>query len=269
MILPALAPALVGGAVMLCARRVGAALASLAGSLGYLAAHVALLGLPELSPVAAVERLPYVLLGIGGIVALCGARTSALADAALLSASLCASWWLTESARANELAGTPGVLVLGGLALVGFGTSQLLGAVSRASEAWAAPLLVAVLALALAPALIMGRSGSLAQLAGALCAASSAAAVLCWRGSSKEEGMMMARGVAPALSLLAVCGALYAYLDPWAAACLALAPLLSGFGLRMDEEWSLGRGFIASSLCALLGLWLAYQGMPAPSPYDY
>ena len=81
--------------------------------------------------------------------------------------------------------------------------------------------------------------------------------------------MMMARGVAPALSLLAVCGALYAYLDPWAAACLALAPLLCGFGLRKEEEWSLGRGFIASLLCALLGLWLAYQGMPAPSPYDY
>lgn len=269
MILPALAPALVAGVVLLLARRTRAAIAGLAGALGYLAAHTTLLGLPELEPVAAVERMPYVLLAIGAVVTIGGVRASSVGDAGLFLASAAGAWWLTERARENDLTGTSGLLLLGGLALVGYGSSQLLRTISRRAKPWVAPLLVAVASLALAPALVMGRSGSLGQLAGALCAASVAAVVLCLRGDFEREVALMARAAAPALSLLAACGALYAYLDPWAASCLALSPLLAGFGLRKEEEWSLSRGLSGAALLGLLGLWLAYQGMPAPSPYDY
>ncbi|MCH2105925.1 MAG: hypothetical protein MK291_04715 [Planctomycetes bacterium] len=269
MLLPALAPALVAGAALLIARRSRAAIAGLAGALGYLTAHTALLGLPELEPVAAVERMPYVLLAIGAVVAMGGVRASSVGDAMLFLVSAAGAWWLTESARANDLAETPGLLLLGGLALVAYASSQLLGTISQRAKPWVAPLLVALASLALAPALVMGRSGSLGQLAGALCAASSAAVVLSLRGDLEREAALMARAAAPALSLLAACGALYAYLDPWAAACLALSPLLAGFGLRRKEEWSTGHGLSAAALLGLLGLWLAYQGMPAPSPYDY
>lgn len=269
MILPALSPALVAGGVLLLAKRTRVAIAGLAVALGYLSAHTALLGLPELEPVAAVERMPYILLAIAAVVTVCGARASSVGDALLLLVCAAGAWWLTESARSNDLSGTAGGLLLGSLALLSFASSQLLGSISKGARSWAAPLLLAVSALALAPALVMGRSAVLAQLCGAVCAASFAAAFLCRRGGFEEEGALMARAAAPAISLLAACGALYAYLDPWAAGCLALSPLLAGFGLQRDEDWSPRYGFGATSLLCLLGLWLAYQGMPAPSPYDY
>lgn len=269
MILPALSPALVGGGVLLLAARARVGLAGLAVALGYVTTHTLLLGLPELEPIAAVERMPWILLAVGVVIALGGLRASSVGDAALLLVCAAGAWWVTESARSNDLTGASGHLLLGGLALASYSSSQTVRSISSGARAWVPPLLIAVAALALAPALLMGRTAVLGQLSGAVCATSCAAVFLCRRPGFEEAGMLAAAAAAPALPLLAACGALYAYLDPLAAACIGLSPLFAGAGLQRGEDWSARKGLGALTLLSLLGLWLAYQGMPAASSYGY
>lgn len=265
----ALLPALVAMGALLLAQRTRAQIAGLAVALGYLAAHTVLLGPPELEPVAAVERLPWVVLVLGVLVALGGTRPGSVGDAALLLTCVAGAWWITESARANEFEGSVGGLVLGGLALVAHSCGQIVRTISKKAPSWAPPLLLAFAAFVLAPALVLGRSAVLAQLCGAVCAACAAATILCRRQRFEELGVFVAAAAAPMIPFLAVCGALYAYLDPRAAACLALCPLAAAVGLRKEEDWSPARGFGAMFLVCAVGLWLAYLGLPAPSSYDY
>jgi hypothetical protein len=264
-----LLPALVAAAVLLIARRTLAAFAGLGVALGYLVAHMLLLGSIELDPLAAVERMPWIVLAIGVLVTVGGERPGSLGEAALLVASVAGAWWITESARAHEFAGSAGGLLVGGLALAACAGSQFVRAISAAASRWAPPLLPAIAALLLAPALVMGRSAVLGQLSGAVAAACVAATMLCRREGWAQLGVLVAVAAVPVIPFLAACGTLYGYLDPWAAVFLGLAPLAAAVGLRREGDWSLAWGLGGLVLVSAVGLVLAYLGLPAPSPYEY
>ena len=96
-----------------------------------------------------------------------------------------------------------------------------------------------------------------------------AAVVLSKLNNDREGGALVAMVAAPMIVLMAACGALYAYLDPWSAACFGLAPACIGLGFKREGGWSQTRVFGAAALLCALGLGLAYLGAPAPTPYDY
>lgn len=255
--------------MLLAAQRTRAALAGLAVALGYAAAHAVLLGLPELAPVAAVERMPWIVLGFGVLVTVGGSRPGSLGEAALLLVVLVAAWWITESARAHAFAGSLGGVLVCGLALAACAARQFVRVLTKEAPAWGPPLVVALAAGLLAPALVMGRSAVLGQLCGALCSVCLVGALLGRGERSREVAAFLAGAAAPIVSFLAACGWLYAYLDSSAAACLGIAPLAAAVGLRREESWSAARGLGALLLLGAVGLWLAYLGIPEPSPYDY
>jgi len=267
--LAALIPGVISGLVVLCSERFGASLAALALPLAYFSTHTFLLGLPELGAGAVTERLPWIALLFGVLFLSFGQRPGRLGRTLLLFGSLFAVWWVTESARANQLSVASGVQLICLLLLLCLASSQLAAPIARVAERWTAPALVALVALFLAPSLVLGRSAVLGQLSGAICAASVAAAVVSWFRGTSEAGGLVAAVAAPMLVLLAACGALYAYLDPWSAACFGAAVLAIAVGLKRGGGWSHARAVgVVSALC-LLGAWLAYQGAPAPTPYDY
>ena len=222
-----------------------------------------------MDPVSSVERLPWVFLALGVLVALGGARAGFLGSAALFTTCVAGAWWVTQNLRNHEYTGSAGILLLCALALVAYASSQVVRTISTKAPSWAPPLLLALAALALAPALFLGRYASLSQLSGAVCAACAAATILCLRKRFEEVGAFATSAAAPMIPFLAACGAMTADLDPRAAVCLALGPLAAAVGLRREEDWSPARGFGALFLVCAVGLWLACLGLQEPSPYDY
>ncbi len=267
--LAALIPGVVSGLIILSSRRLGASVAALAVSFAYFCTHAFLLGLPELDAGAATERLPWLALLFGVIFASCGLRPGRLGRTSLLLGCLFAVWWVTESARENQLSGASGFNLTCLLLLLCMTSSQLASPVARVALSWTAPALVSLVALLLAPALVLGRSAVLGQLCGAICAASVAATVLSKISGERESGAFVAAVAGPMIVLMAACGALYAYLDPWAAVCFGVASISLALGFKRGGGWSQARVVGAVSALCLLGLWLAYQGAPAPTPYDY
>lgn len=267
--LAALIPGVISGLIILGSGRIGSSVAALALPVAYFCTHAFLLGLPELDAGAATERLPWLALLFGALLASIGLRPGRLGRTLLLLGCLFAVWWLTESARENQLSRTAGLSLSCLLLLLCMLSSQLASPAARVAESWAAPALVALVALFLAPALVLGRSAVLGQLCGAICAASVAATVLSKVSGERESGAFVAAVAGPMIILMAACGALYAYLDPWAAACFGFAPISLALGFKRGGGWSQARVVGAVSALCLLGLCLAYQGAPAPTPYDY
>ena len=267
--LAALIPGVVGGLVLLSSARIGAPFAAFAVSLAYFCTHSFLLGVPELQAGPATERLPWLALLLGVATASCARRPGRLGRTALLFACVFAVWWVTESARLNQLSLFSGTSLACLILLLSVTSAQLAPPAARRAESWTAPALSALVALFLAPALVLGRSAVLGQLCGAVCAASVAAVVLSKLRDDRESGALVSMVAAPMTVLLAACGALYAYLDPWSAACFGLAPACIALGFKREGGWSQSRAFGAAALLCALGLGLAYLGAPAPTPYDY
>jgi len=265
----ALIPALVCGLALVASKRWCASAAGLALPLAYFLTHCFLLGVPDLDASAAKERLPWAALAFGLTLSVGGVLSRGLGRAALLLVCFSVAWWVTERVRANDELRDSQAQLLSLLVLLCFANTQLALPIARAAASWMAPLLAALVALFLAPSLVLGRSAVLAQLGGAVCAASVTAAIWCRFGGAKEAGALAATSAAPMIVLLAACCSLTASLDPWAAACFGVAPLLGALGLRSGGGWKSSYAIAAILLCSSLGLWLAYRGAPTPSLYDY
>ena len=281
-----LPPALVGAALLALAWRVwrprgsvpaapsSAWGAPLAFGLGYAAAHAAIHGTAP--PLSLELDVKETLAWAGIAVALVGlglARGSAAGKLLAGALALALPWVLLDFQRGARWS-TGVALLWTGL----FGSVLALGglsaeALARRLPGLLAPLLWMAVGTAAALSLVLGASGSLGQLAGALAAVAGAALVLALR--QPRPGLAGGGAFAAWLLIggLLLAGVYAAELPPGSAVLLALAPHAPWAALRRGggavATRRRGWGALALALLVLAaGLLLARLGAPPPSPYD-
>jgi hypothetical protein len=208
-----------------------------AGALiGFLAAFVAILGLPSFPPVGSMQRLAVMALAalLAGVAAEAGrAAPRRLAQVALLSLAAGLVWLAWP-----RLGG--GLAVWLRLAAVGAAGALLLARLAT-GETVAVAAAMTAMAVGISGVALVGDSASVAQLAGAL--AAGLVGVLAWhwrrRGDAAPAvGVMMAAAVV--LALLAGQALTYTKASPAALSLLLLAPIGELLVWRRSHSADLG-----------------------------
>lgn len=280
--LGALIPALVAGIALLGLARArpgrdAPLLGALAFGAAYLVAHLAISGMPRLplgdaEPTARDWIAWFVVLAIvlGGLREVPAWRSFAGPIAVAMLAVLMPRLWLARELEAT-LPGFPGLAARFGLSFVLYALWSGAERLAQRRAGPAVPIAFLVGGIGVAVCALLGRSASLAQLAGALCFALGAAAVVGFlrRDAKLQSGAVavvsvVVTGVVANSAVyglpLATCALLaLAFATPWIA---ELGPASRWTGWK-----SLAASVLPSAACAAGAIAIAYASAPPPSIY--